>query len=82
VFGLLIPVVLATVSLLGLRGFGGFYLSPVASFAVGGVALATTILSSRSCRVGAGQTIWEIGLALAISTCGAALVAALIAGQS
>ena len=75
-----VPVALAMMSLLGLRGLGGFYLSPALSFALGVAALATATQLRRSRSGREFQALCEIGLALAIAACGAAALAALIIG--
>jgi len=74
-----LPLGLATLSLLGLRGFAGFYISPAIAFALGVVAIGTAL---RRPHNGSEQmAISDIGLALAIASCGAAVVAVLATGH-
>jgi hypothetical protein len=76
-----LPVVLATLSLIGLRGVAGLYFSPPIAFALG-VAAAGTALR-RSPRGRRPTTVTrDIGLGLAVASCGAALVAVLATGHA
>lgn len=75
-----LSVVLATLSLLGLRGVAGLYLSPAVAFALGVAALA---MAPRPSHNGRDLTVsGEIGFALALVACGAAVVAVLATGHT
>ncbi len=75
-----LPVVLAMLSLMGLRGIAGLYVSPAIAFSLGAAAAGTALRRSPN---GRGPTaISDIGLALAIAACGAALVTVLATGHA
>jgi hypothetical protein len=72
-----LPVVLALLSLSGLDGFRGVFLSPGVAFAIGVAAFASARIARNlyGPRLGA-----EIGQALALVACAAALFTALEIG--
>jgi hypothetical protein len=76
------PGVVAMASILGLRGFGGHYLSPGVSFGMGVVALAAATQLHRSLVRNHFPALCEIGLALAIVASVASALAAAITGQA
>jgi hypothetical protein len=80
VFLAAVPSMLALLSLSGLRGLGGLYLSPAVSFALGVAALALAMQVRRSGRD--IQLLCEIGIALAVTACAAGALAALVTGHS
>lgn len=76
-----LSIVLAMLSLLGPRGFGGLYLPPATALASGAAALAIAVYVRHS-RGGRGpQLLCEVSLALAICACVATGVAALAIGR-
>src|SRR5215216_6143112 len=74
-----LPLGLATVSILGLRGVAGFYISPAIAFALGVAAVGTAV--RRQHKGSEQMAIGDIGFALAIAACGAALIAVLATGH-
>jgi hypothetical protein len=75
-----VPVTLSVVSLLGLRGLDGHFLSPAASLVLAVAALSTA--TAWRPQSGSGlEPLREIGLALAIAALSAAAMAALITGH-
>lgn len=74
-----LSVVLATLSLVGLRGIAGFYVSPAIAFALSVVAVGAALRRSHHGRE--PTTTSEIALALAIAAGGAAVVAILATGH-
>ena len=71
---------LAGGALLTLRGVGGFYVSPVASFASAVAALAIAASLPRSSEDRTLGTLRDLGLGVAIAACAAAAVAIVAVG--
>ncbi len=77
----LLPVVLAVLSLMGLRGIAGFYVSPAVAFALGVAAVGAALRRSDDDDGRERTTMGEVALALAIAASGAAMVAILATGR-
>lgn len=74
-----LSVVLAMMSIFGLRGIAGLDLSPAVAFALGVAAL---VMGRRSHNVRELTVTGEIGFALALIACVAAAVAILSVGHT
>jgi hypothetical protein len=76
-----LPILLSTASLAGLRGVGSFHLSAPVSLTVGVVALAGAVVLRGRRADDEAWILSEVGLAVAVTACGAALLAVLATGR-